>query len=123
MTTNVRIHTQSEYLQEQSEPNHQRFAFAYTIKISNNGDLDIILVSRHWIIIDGLQVRKEVRGDGVVGKQPTINSGSCFEYTSAVFIGTPVGTMQGSYKFKNGNGKTFTAEIEPFLLATPASVH
>ena len=78
MTTDVRIRTQSKYLQEQSDPNHRRFAFAYTIKISNNGDLDIILVSRHWIIIDALQVRKEVRGNGVVGKQPVINSGSCF---------------------------------------------
>ncbi|MAJ86922.1 MAG: Co2+/Mg2+ efflux protein ApaG [Cellvibrionales bacterium TMED148] len=123
MTDHVRIDTKSKYLQEQSDPTKRRFAFAYTITISNDGKLDVTLLSRHWIIIDGLQVRKEVRGDGVVGQQPIINSGSTFEYTSAVVMDTPVGTMQGSYEFKNGNGAGFTAKIEPFLLASPASVH
>tara|TARA_B100001093_G_C26201057_1_gene748007 strand:- start:206 stop:577 length:372 start_codon:yes stop_codon:yes gene_type:complete len=123
MTDHIKIDTKSKYLQEQSDPTKRRFAFAYTIKISNVGKLDVTLVSRHWIIIDGLQVRKEVRGDGVVGQQPVINSGRTFEYTSAVVMDTPVGTMQGSYEFKNGNGASFNAKIEPFLLASPASVH
>ena len=123
MTENLTIDTTSEYLQEQSDPTRRRFAFAYTIKIRNHGQVDVTLLSRHWIIIDGLQVRKEVRGNGVVGQQPTINSGSSFEYTSAVVMDTPVGTMQGSYKFTSGNGTSFTAKSEPFLLASPSSVH
>ena len=113
----------SEYLDLQSAPERNRFAFAYHIKITNQGSSAATLLTRHWIIIDANQDRQEVHGSGVIGQTPTILVGGCYEYTSAVVLGTPIGTMEGSYQLIDEQGIVFNAPIAPFLLSTPNTVH
>jgi len=117
------ISVTTEYLPDQSKPDANRYAFAYHICITNCGDNDVQLLSRHWIIIDANQQRQEVRGVGVVGEQPLIASGDNFSYSSGVVLDTPVGTMHGHYQLVDALGESFKAAISPFLLATPNTVH
>jgi ApaG protein len=113
----------TEYLDEESRPEEGRYAFAYHITIKNQSVRSAKLLTRHWIIVDSNQERREVHGEGVVGKQPIILSGDHYEYTSAVVLDTPVGTMEGSYQFVDDCGVAFNAPVKPFLLSTPNLVH
>jgi ApaG protein len=81
------------------------------------------LLSRHWVIVDANQERKEVKGMGVIGEQPLIAAGESYSYSSGVVLDTPVGTMEGSYQLVDKNGDPFDAPIQPFLLSTPNAVH
>ena len=119
----VDVSVVTRYLPEQSQPEHQRFAFAYTITVSNNGSIPAKLLSRHWVITDGDGHVEEVRGAGVVGLQPTIEPGSEHSYSSGSVITTKVGTMQGSYLMHAEDGHEFKAVIAPFRLAVPGALH
>lgn len=119
----IQIDVTTRYLTEQSEPTAKRFAFAYTITITNNGTSTVQLLSRHWKISDDNDQVEEVKGDGVIGKQPKIAPGEHFTYTSGAVIDTQVGTMQGSYQMCWADGIKFDAVIAPFLLAIPHTVH
>jgi|TARA_B110000977_G_scaffold36357_1_gene48773 ApaG protein len=119
----ITVSVTTEYLSMQSQPEDNRFAFAYHIRIENNGDEAAQLLRRHWIIVDANEERQEVRGEGVIGEQPLIQPGAVYQYSSGVVIETPVGTMQGSYHLVDLSGLAFDAPIEPFLLSTPLAVH
>jgi ApaG protein len=119
MTDGIRVHVQSAYLPEQSSPRDDRYVFAYTITISNEGARTAQLKTRHWIITDGRGEIEEVRGDGVVGEQPRLAPGQSFEYTSGCVLQTPIGTMHGSYRFWRDDGSYFDATIAPFSLVWP----
>lgn len=119
----VDVSVVTRYLPEQSQPEHQRFAFAYTITVRNNGSIPAKLLSRHWVITDGDGHVEEVRGAGVVGLQPTIDPGSEHSYSSGSVITTKVGTMQGSYLMHADDGHEFKAVIAPFRLAVPGALH
>jgi ApaG protein len=119
----VAVSSQTQYVPEQSDEEHSRFVFAYTITIRNNGSVPAQLVSRHWIITDGRNQVQEVRGLGVVGAQPLIKPGERFEYTSGTAIATPVGTMKGSYQMVAEDGTHFDAEIPEFTLSVPRVLH
>jgi ApaG protein len=93
--------------------------FAYTITISNEGDIPAQLISRHWVITDANGKVQEVSGDGVVGEQPHLEPGEVFRYSSGAVLETPVGAMQGLYRMKTDNGISFDAPIAPFTLAVP----
>ena len=126
MTTStqpIMITVITEYLTEQSQPEENRYAFAYHITIKNQSVRSAKILTRHWIIVDANQERKEVHGEGIVGKQPIILSGDKYEYTSGVELDTPVGTMEGSYQLVDDGGVTFNAPIQPFLLSIPHAVH
>lgn len=112
-----------QYLPEQSEPNNQRYLFAYHVLVKNNGSQAAQLVSRHWIITDGQQQTQEVKGLGVVGKQPLIGPGQHFEYSSACPLPTPIGTMKGAFHFVGENGVPFDVAISEFVLAIPSALH
>jgi ApaG protein len=122
MTEGIRVRVQSQYLSDQSSPRDDRFVFAYTITISNEGIRTAQLRTRHWIITDGRGTVEEVRGDGVVGEQPRLTPGQSFQYTSGCVLTTSVGTMQGTYRMWRDDGSSFDAEIAPFSLASPESV-
>ncbi len=113
----------TRYLKEQSDPDNDRFAFAYTITVQNNGTLKARLVSRHWLITNGDGEVEEVRGAGVVGQQPLIEPGDSHTYSSGAVLTTRVGTMQGSYQMFAEDGKHFDAPIAPFRLAVPGALH
>ena len=119
----IRIEVETSYLGEQSDPHEQRYVFAYTITIRNEGGLPATLLTRHWIITDANGGVKEVRGDGVVGEQPRLEPGQGFRYSSGAVLETPVGTMQGSYQMIDGQGQRFDAPIAPFRLAMPGILH
>ena len=119
----ITIQVKTQYLTEHSSPAVQRFAFAYSISITNNSEQPVQLLRRHWIITDGNRKVEEVRGDGVVGQQPWIAPQQSFHYTSGAVLETPVGTMEGSYSMQQENGDAFKALIPRFTLAKPGSLH
>ena len=119
----ITINVQTAYLSEQSDPDQERYVFAYTITIANTGTVAAQLVSRHWVITDAEDHVQEVRGLGVVGEQPLLKPGEAFEYTSGTALNTPVGTMRGSYQMIAEDGEHFDADIPPFILAMPRTLH
>ena len=119
----IAISVSTEYLDNQSKPEDGRYVFAYHITIENHANQAVQLLSRHWIIVDANQERKEVRGLGVIGEQPTLAPGGTYKYTSGVVLATPIGTMEGTYQLTHHEGESFDAEIEPFLLSIPHAVH
>ena len=119
----IAIDVATNYVDDQSEPDSDRYVFAYTITISNNGEAPARLISRHWVITDANGKVQEVTGDGVVGEQPHLNPGEVFRYSSGAVLETPVGAMQGLYRMEADNGVNFDAPIAPFTLAVPGLLH
>jgi ApaG protein len=120
---NIAIDVNVQYIEEQSLPNEERYVFSYTINILNKGSETAQLISRHWIITNSEGKTQEVKGPGVVGEHPYLKPGEDFTYTSGTIINTPVGSMQGSYQMKAGDGQMFDAEVSPFTLAKPKFLH
>jgi len=108
---------------EHSEPDEDRYVFAYTITLVNKGSVSAKLLSRRWIITDADNRTEEVEGEGVVGEQPTLKPGEGFRYTSGAVIETPVGTMHGSYRMLAEDGQTFDTDIPEFVLSAPRVLH
>lgn len=119
----IEVVTRTTYLAGQSEPERARYAFAYTIRITNRGSVAAQLISRHWVITDADNQVQEVRGLGVVGEQPLLQPGQSFEYSSGAVIATPVGTMRGSYQMQAADGTQFEAPIPQFTLSMPRVLH
>lgn len=119
----IAISVDTRFLDDQSAPSDNRYAFAYTITIENRGSVGARLLSRHWVITDGNGKVEEVKGPGVVGHQPYLRPGEHFEYTSGCVLQTPRGEMKGSYQMYRPDGRMFDARIAPFLLALPHSLN
>jgi ApaG protein len=119
----IEVRVETQYVPEQSDPEAERYFFAYRVRIANRGALAAQLVSRHWIITDAAGKVEEVRGLGVVGNQPLLRPGESFEYTSGCPLPTPVGTMKGSYQMVAEDGTRFDAPISEFVLAMPRTLH
>ena len=119
----LEISIATQFLDEQSEPEQDRYVFAYTIRIRNLGRLPAQLLARHWVITDANGKVEEVRGEGVVGEQPRIEPGEQFTYTSGAVLATSVGTMEGSYDMVGDDGTLFDAPIPPFTLSVPRTLH
>ena len=122
-TRGVRVQVRSAYVPERSAPAEHQFFFAYRVRISNEGEETVQLVSREWIIADADGQVETVRGPGVVGEQPILGSGESFEYTSFCPLPTPYGTMHGTYRMICPGGDSFEAVIAPFTLAVPHSIN
>lgn len=123
VTRGVRVQVESQYDGERSEPARNQWFFLYTIRITNEGPHTVQLLTRHWVITDGAGKIEEVRGPGVVGKQPTLKTGESFEYTSGCPLPTPFGVMEGTYEMVTEEGERFEAKIAPFTLSEPYTVH
>ncbi len=121
VTNGVRVRVEAEYSPERSQPLRCQWFFLYTIEISNEGDETIQLLTRHWIITDANGHVEEVRGPGVVGRQPVLRPGQSFQYTSGCPLKTPFGQMHGTYQMITAGGRCFDAEIAPFTLTEPYS--
>ena len=119
----IRIQVATSYVDDQSEPESGRYVFAYTITISNDGEVAAKLLSRHWVITDANGKVQEVSGDGVVGEQPYLKPGEQFRYSSGAVLETPVGAMQGLYRMRADDGVSFDAPIAPVTLAVPGLLH
>ena len=127
----VGVNVVSTYLPRHSNPDEGHFTFAYTITISNAGDLPVQLLSRHWIITDANDEVQEVRGEGVVGEQPVIAPGGSFRYTSGATLATAIGYMEGRYYMVVREPEdtpvedlpTFAVPIPAFTLHTPTALN
>lgn len=126
----VGVHAVTTYLPDHSRPEQGQYTFAYTITITNDGDVPVQLLSRHWVITDADNSVQEVRGEGVVGEQPVIQPGKSFRYTSGATLATPVGCMEGSYTMVPHDGaqavpegEHFDVPIPAFSLHTPTALH
>jgi ApaG protein len=118
-TRSIRVAVKPAYLDDQSDPEDDRYVWSYTVTIENKSAEPVQLMSRVWNITDGAGRSHEVRGPGVVGAQPVIAPGESFEYTSGCPLETASGYMVGRYKMVSASGEAFEAEIPAFLLESP----
>ncbi|MDH3472647.1 MAG: Co2+/Mg2+ efflux protein ApaG [Rhodospirillales bacterium] len=118
-THGIRVTVEPVYLEEQSSPVEDHFVWAYHVRIENEGQDTVQLLTRHWKITDSQGRMQEVRSAGVVGEQPVLSPGQSFEYTSGTPLPTPSGIMVGSYGMESANGRRFDIPIPAFSLDSP----
>jgi ApaG protein len=123
ITNNVRVEVESQYAPERSQPFQNAWYFHYTVKITNEGEETVQLLSRHWIATDACGRVEETKGSGVVGEQPVLAPGESFQYTSGWPLKTPNGVLRGTYQMVSEEGDHFDVEIAPFALYEPYTVH
>jgi ApaG protein len=119
----ISIKATPQYIESQSSPDDHRYVFVYTITITNTGATPAKLLSRHWLITDSNGKAQEVKGEGVIGKQPHLKPGESFRYSSGAMIETSVGIMEGNYLMVSDEGDTFKASIPQFTLSIPRTLH
>ncbi len=122
-TEGVIVTAESFYLESDSNPDEEIFIFAYRIKIKNFSQRTFKLLRRHWIISDSNGDVNHVRGEGVVGEQPVLESGDEYEYTSGSRLKSAMGTMEGSYIMTNSEGFEFEVVIPRFTLSVPGVIN
>jgi ApaG protein len=113
------VEVRVQYLEEHSQPPEGPFAFAYTVTVRNVGNVTAQLVARRWLITNAEGRTEEVRGLAVIGKQPVLQPGEQFEYTSWTRIDTPHGQMRGTYYCMTEAAEAFEADIPEFQLVYP----
>ena len=123
ITHNIEVSVEPFYLEDRSEPDENRYFWAYRVTIANNSDSAVKLLSRYWRITDGRGRVEEVRGPGVVGEQPELEPGDSYQYTSGCPLTTPSGFMAGRYSMSDADGATFEVDIPAFSLDIPSERH
>jgi len=123
MSNSIKVDVDTLYIESESDPDNDRYVFAYTITIRNVGDIAAKLMTRHWVIRDENGKVQKVDGDGVVGEQPHLKPGEGFKYTSSTWLETSWGTMGGAYLMVTDNGEEFKAPVADFLLSVPHTLH
>jgi ApaG protein len=118
-TRQIQVTVEPNFIEAESSPDNSRYFWAYTIEIANLGGEVVQLRSRHWRITDANGHTEEVRGAGVVGKQPVLKPGDTFSYTSGCPLKTSSGIMVGSYQMQNIEGELFSIAIPAFSLDVP----
>jgi len=120
-TRDIVVRVNPTYMAEESDPEDGRWFWAYTVEIENHGRETVQLVSRHWVITDGLNRTEEVRGPGVVGEQPLLKPREAFRYTSGCPLQTSSGAMKGHYQMMTDDGEPFEVAIPEFSLDLPSA--
>ena len=115
-TSPISVQVEPRFLAEQSSPEDGVYTFAYTVTVTNTGDVPTQLSARHWRINDASGLAQEVKGLGVIGQQPLLAPGESFRYTSGCRLQAPSGTMHGSYFMVTENGERFNVPIPMFVL-------
>lgn len=123
ITRMIKVTVEPIFLEDESDPQKSSFMWAYHIRIENEGEETVQLISRYWRITDGLGRTQEVRGEGVVGDQPVLEPGGSYEYTSGVPLQTPSGFMGGSYEMISGVGERIDVTVPTFSLDSPFEAH
>jgi ApaG protein len=121
LTDTIEVRVVPSYLRERSAPESNVWFWAYTVEIVNLGQSPVQLMARHWEITDGTGKVQHVRGEGVVGKQPVIEPGECFQYSSGCPLKTESGIMAGEYEMKDAKGRPFVVKIPAFSLDSPGT--
>ena len=123
VTQGIKISVVCKYLEAESDPERDRYVFAYQVTIENEGFEPALLLTRHWVIQDAFNHIEEVIGDGVVGQTPLLDPGESFTYTSFCPLRTDWGTMRGTYGMQRPGGEGFDAVIAPFPLLRPSALN
>ena len=123
ITEGIRIMVDPEYIPGELVSTNGKYLFSYRVRIVNEGDLPAQLITRHWIIINSEGKTENVLGEGVVGRQPKLNPGEEFKYTSYCPLDTPWGTMEGTFQMIRNDGTEFNAIIERFYLVSPEAAN
>jgi ApaG protein len=118
VTRQIEVTVEPNFMPERSVAQREYF-WSYTIVITNAGPETVQLRTRHWIITDATGRTQEVRGEGVVGEQPTLRPGERFQYTSGVPLPTSSGFMTGRYQMVTDRGERFEIDIPTFSLDSP----
>ncbi|AKO27426.1 MULTISPECIES: Co2+/Mg2+ efflux protein ApaG [Brucella] len=119
VTRGIEVTVEPFYLEVQSEPEENRYVWVYRVTIVNNSSETVQLCSRYWQITDANGHVQEVRGSGVVGKQPVLDPGDSYQYSSGCPLTTSSGVMVGRYQMKGEDGAQFEIEIPAFSLDVP----
>jgi ApaG protein len=123
VTEGIRVKVKATFWAERSKVEAGQWAFSYAITITNEGSRPATLRTRHWVITDAQGHVEEVRGPGVVGKQPRLGPGESFEYSSWAMLKTPFGTMRGSFQMERDDASMFDARVAEFPLAQPNALN
>ncbi|MBC7693108.1 MAG: Co2+/Mg2+ efflux protein ApaG [Methylotenera sp.] len=123
LTQGIEVEVTPQYLPAESAPERSQYVFGYHITITNKGDTEVQLISRHWIISDGEGVIREVKGPGVIGEQPNLKPGQKHEYSSFCPLPTPTGNMRGTFQMVNTLGASFDVKIPLFFLRDIRNLH
>ena len=123
VTREVEVSVESFFLESESDPEANRFSFAYRVQLKNLGGETVQLVSRHWIITDSIGKIQHVKGPGVVGEQPVLKPGTSYQYTSGSRLESPMGTMEGTYQMVTDEGENFDIRIPMFTLVVPGTLN
>ena len=115
----LRIKINTRFAPEDSKPDEDRYAFIYTVEITNLSNKSIQLLNRKWVITNGNHQERQTEGKGVIGRQPVIQPQESFKYTSGVMLDTEIGTMEGEYTLRHADGFEFHVPIEKFVLSVP----
>lgn len=119
----IKVSVETFYVEAQSQPEKNKYVFAYTVTIKNHSLCSTKLESRYWLITDANGKESVVEGEGVVGEQPMIAPGESYKYTSGAVMDTPLGTMQGHYIMRSEFGTEFEAPIPVFRLTSLTALH
>jgi ApaG protein len=119
ITRGIEVSVEPTYLEANSTPGNSQYVWAYRVTIENRGRETVQLLSRHWMITNARGEFTEVKGPGVIGKQPFLEPGESFVYTSGAPLDTPSGMMGGSYQMESDRGERFDIEIPTFSLDSP----
>jgi ApaG protein len=122
VTRSIRVVVEPSFVPEQSKPQADYYFFAYRVKIINEGNSTVQLMSRHWIITDGNGQSHDVKGPGVIGHQPQLAPGESFEYSSFCPLPTPTGNMRGTYQMVDAQGE-YDIKIPLFFLRDLRNIH
>jgi len=118
-TSGVTVRVRPGFLADESRLPNGRFVWSYTVEIENRSEREIQLISRRWVITDGLNRTETVRGHGVAGEQPSLKPGEAYRYASACPLQTSSGMMGGAYQMLSKDGELFEVEIPTFSLDLP----
>ena len=118
-TRAIRVQATSVFLDGQSNPEENRYLWAYDIQLENLGPETVQLLNRKWTITNASGGNEEVTGLGVIGKQPVLSPGTKFRYQSGTPLSTPSGLMRGQYEMQNERGERFWINVPPFSLDSP----
>ena len=121
-TRSIQVTVEPNYLDDQSEPDEDRYVWSYSIRIENRGAETVQLRHRYWHITDAKGRTQEVHGAGVIGEQPVLKPGEAFEYTSGTPLPTPSGIMLGSYEMETKTGEMVDVKVPAFSLDSPHEI-
>ena len=118
VTEGIRVTVDPSFDELQSDPERERFIFAYRVRMTNEGTEAASLKSRSWRVVDADGTSHEGEGPGVVGQYPQLAPGESFEYSSFCPLPTSWGTMEGHFVFVRPDESTFHARVARFFFAT-----